>query len=591
MFTNAQIAKTLRQVAAVFEVKDEDFFRTRAYQNAANAIENLTISAHDLYEQGKLEEIPGVGPSLAQHLAELFKTGKVRHFEHELKKVPAGMFALMTIRGVGPKTAYKIAKKFKLNREKTTLSQVKKLILSGKLEELPGLGKKSQARIKTSIESTFVKEERMLLSEAIPVSESFLAYLKSIPDIISAEPLGSLRRHVATVGDIDLAVCTKKPLEAMKKVLEYKEISKVISSGESVSRVKLKTGHEIDIKLAPPDEWGSLLQHYTGSKLHNILLRSFSLEKKLSLSEHGIKDTKTNKIFKAKNESAFYAHLGLPYIPPELREGEEELEMAKKNKIPLLLELPDIKGDLHLHSDFEFETSHDLGRSSLSEILEKARLLRYEYIGLSDHNPKYSETTTAHKKSILEARKKKLITQYREYEKKVKTRVPKLLIGLEIDIRNNGDLALEDELMDLIDYAIVSVHSGFELKKDENTQRIIKALSHPKAVILGHPTGRMLNQRSGIEADWLRIINFCKENNKVLEVNAAPARLDLPDDLIKIAVRSGVKLCIDSDSHEVGQMDTMEFGVWTARRGWAVKTNVINSLSFSLLQKVLNLKT
>lgn len=588
MITNQQIAKILRRVAAVFEIKDNDFFRAHAYQNAANALENLTISARDLWEQGKLTEIPGVGPNIEGHLEELFKTGKVRHFDSEMKRVPGGMFALLDIRGVGPKTAYKLAIKFKLNDEKTALKKVKQLISAGKLSTLPGFGEKRERQIQTSIESQFVKEERLLLSEALRFSQDFLDYLKTIPNVISAEPLGSARRRVATVGDIDLAICTDKPKMVMEAVLKYREINKVISSGESVSRVQLKSGHEIDIKLSPPSEWGSLLQHYTGSKLHNILLRSLALERQLSLSEHGIKNQKTGIVYKAKTEKAFYEHIGLPYIPPELREGEEELELAKKNQIPKLIDLPDLKGDLHLHSDFVFETSHDLGQSSLKELLDKGRKLGYEYLGLSDHNPKFKELDIAHKKIILQKRRNKLITQYHEYENDVKTRVPKILIGLEIDIRKDGDLALQNELLNELDYAIVSIHSGFDLTKDENTLRIIKALSHPKAIILGHPTGRMLNQRDSIEADWVRIINFCKENKKILEVNAAPSRLDLPDDLIKIAVRSGVKLCINTDSHDVSHMDFMKFGVWTARRGWATKNDIVNTYSYKDLQSVLN---
>lgn len=590
MITNGQIAKTLRRVAAVFEVKDNDFFRTRAYQNAANAIENLTISAHDLYEQDKLDEIPSVGESLAGHLKELFHTGKVRHFDHELKRVPEGMFALMTIRGVGPKTAYKIATKFKLDHGKTALSQVKKLILSGKLEKLPGLGEKFQARIKTAIESAYVKEDRMLFSEAVPVSEQFLDYIRKIKGVTDAEPLGSLRRHVATVGDIDIGIATDKPKEVMEAALKYQEINKVISSGETTSRVQLKSGHEVDIKLCSPEEWGSLLHHYTGSKLHNIALRSYALEKHHSLSERGIKNLKTERIFRPKDEKEFYRHLGLPYIPPELREGEEELNYAKKNEIPDLVDLSNIKGDLHIHSDFEFQTSHDLGRSKLSEYLDRARKLHYEYLGITDHNPKFSDLSITDKKKILEARKNYLLTQYHEYETSVKTGAPKLLIGLEVDIRSDGGLALEENLLSLLDYVIVSIHSSFDLSKEENTARIIKALSHPRAVILGHPTTRKLNQRPGIDADWGEIIKFCHENHKSLEVNGAPDRLDLPDDIIKMAVRSGVKLTIDSDSHEVTQMDFVKYGVWTARRGWCTKKDVVNTLSFTDLQTVLRLK-
>ncbi|MFZ2202617.1 MAG: PHP domain-containing protein [Microgenomates group bacterium] len=586
MITNAGIAKLLRRVEAVYEVKDKDFFRSRAYENAANAVENLTISAHDLWEQGKLDEIPGVGPSLTEHLDELFRTGKVNHFEVEFRRVPAGMFGLLGTRGIGPKIAYKIAKKFKLNDEKTALKKVKQLIAAGKLADLPGFGQKMQAKIKTSIESSFVKGERLLFSEAVPVSSAFIDYIKKILSVTNAEPLGSLRRHVATIGDIDLGIATNKPKETMEAVLKYPQIQKTISSGAGLARVQLKTGHEVDIKLCSPGEWGSLLQHYTGSKLHNIALRSYALESKLSLSEHGIKDLRTKKVFRARDEKSFYTHLGLPYIPPELREGEEELNYAKKNKIPALVELGDIRGDFHLHSDFDFESSHDLGRSKLSEYLDQARNLNYDYLGVSDHNPK-RDLSTSDKKKIIEARKKYLITQYREYEKRVKTGVPKLFIGLEIDIRSDGELALEDELLAGLDYAIVSVHNAFDLSKEENTNRLIKALGHPKAVILGHPTARKLNERPGIDVDWEKVINFCRTNSKVLEVNATPDRLDLPDDLVKMAVRGGVKVIIDTDSHEVANMDFMKYGVWTARRGWCSKSDVLNTYSLADLKKVL----
>ena len=587
MITNADIDKLLHRVDAVYEVKDKDFFRARAYENAANAVENLTISAHDLWEQGKLTEIPGVGENLADHLDELMKTGRVKHFDAEFKRVPAGMFSLLAMRGVGPKIAYRIAKKFKLNDERTTLVQIKKLIAAGKLADLPGLGEKMQAKIKTSIESSFVKDERLLFSEAVPISTDFIAYIKKIPSVVNTEPLGSLRRHTTTVGDIDIGIATNKPKETIEAVLKYPQIQKEISSGESLARVQLKTGHEVDIKLCSPGEWGSLLQHYTGSKLHNIALRSFALEKHLSLSEHGIKDLRTKKIFQARDEKAFYGHLGLPLIPPELREGEEELNYAKKNEIPPLVEFGDIRGDLHLHSDFDFESSHDMGQSPLSNYLDKARNLGYEYLGLSDHNPKYHGLTLTDKKKIIEARKKYLTTQYQEYEKLVKTRVPKLFVGLEIDIRSDGELALEDELLQGLDYAIVSVHNAFDLAKEENTNRLIKALSHPKAIILGHPTARRLNKRSGIDVDWEKVFNFCKANSKVMEVNAAPDRLDLPDDLVKMAIGNGVKVVIDTDSHQVSNMDFMRYGVWTARRGWCQKSDVINTYGLADLEKVL----
>ncbi|MBI3274069.1 MAG: PHP domain-containing protein, partial [Candidatus Colwellbacteria bacterium] len=520
-----------------------------------------------LIAAGKLENLPGFGKKMQEKI----KTSIESKFIKEERM-------LLSEATLASEDLLNYLRKIK---------EVEKLIAAGKLENLPGFGKKMQEKIKTSIESKFIKEERMLLSEATLASEDLLNYLRKIKEVDQVEPLGSLRRHVATVGDIDIGISTANPNEVMREIQKYQEINKVISSGESVSRIKLKNGHEVDIKLCAPNEWGSLLHHYTGSKLHNIALRSYSLEKHLSLSERGIKNLKTGKIFRPKNEKEFYAHLGLPYIPPELREGEEEISFAKKGKVLNLVELNDIRGDLHIHSDFDFDTSHDLGRSKLSEYLDKARNLEYEYLGISDHNPKFSGTTTTHKRKTLEDRKKTLLTQYYEYEKKVKTRVPKLLIGLEIDIRADGELAIDEGLSDFYDYAIVSIHTSFDLNKDENTKRIIKALSQPKAIILGHPTTRKLNQRKGIDADWEEIIKFCKQHDKILEVNATPDRLDLPDDLIKMAVRSGVKLIINSDSHDVSQLDFMKFGVWTARRGWARKNDVVNTFPYKNLQALL----
>lgn len=590
MLTNQDISKLLDQMAAIYEVKDSDFFRTRAYQNASAALEKLTLSARDLWEQGKLDEIPGVGPGIAKHLDELFRLGYSPHWNAEMRRVPQGMFGLLDIRGVGPKIAYKIAKKYHLKDPKTAKKEVKKLIAQGKLASLPGMGEKMQTKIKTSIESEYVMKHRLLLSEVLPIAQRFINYLKTIPEVKFAEPLGSTRRHVATIGDLDLAVCTDKQEVAMEKILKYPEINRVISSGDWVARVQLKTGHEVDIKLSPSDEWGSLLQHYTGSKIHNILLREYALKKHFSLSEHGIKNTKTNRVTKFTDEKSFYEFLKLPYIPVELREDEAEMNLAVKGKLPNVVDLKDIKGDLHIHSDFDYSSSHDVGDSSLKDYLDRARQLGYEYIGITDHNPKYTGLTVKQRKRIIESRKNYLLTQYHEYENKVKRGVPKLLIGLEVDIRPNGGLALEDTLMDLLDYAIVSIHSGFTGTKNDNTKRIISALTHPKALIFGHPTGRILNHRQSIQADWIEIFKFCQKNGKIIEINASPDRLDLPDDLTKIAVQTGNKFVINSDSHNSETMDDMKYGIWAARRGWCTKKDIVNTCKYSDLTRVLKLK-
>lgn len=590
MITNKQLAELLRKVAAVYEVTGVEFFRIRAYQNAASAIETLTIPVETLYDQKRLGDIPGIGPNLVSHIDELFQTGRVRHFDLEINKVPAGMFALMSVRGIGPKIAYRIAKQFDLNNPQTALADLKKLIKDDRLLELEGFGHQLQKKIQTSIDANYSNSSRrLLLSEALIVADEYISYLKQNPLIKDAAPLGSLRRRVETVGDIDIAFSTDSPKEAMDHALNYPLVSSVISSGPMVARVKLKSDYEVDIKLSPVSEWGSLLQHYTGSKLHNIALRSLALDQSKSLSEHGIK-LENGQVLTFTNEEAFYRSLGLPFIPPEMREDDGELELAINKRLPRLIEAVDIKGDLHMHSNYEFATSHDIGASSVEQIMNQAIKFNYEYIGISDHNPKITGLSKADHKKILIDRKNNLCTQYEKFMKTHKDRVPKLLIGLEIDIRNDGSLALSPDLIDLLDYAIVSVHSGFDLDKQSNTKRILTALSaHPKIRILGHPTGRLLNNRDSIEADWPQIFEYAAKNDKFLEINASPRRLDLPDDLAREALRCGAKIVIDTDSHSAEQLTGMKYGLWVARRAWAQPYQVLNSFSYAQLSDMLHL--
>lgn len=585
MTTNRKVAQMLERVAAVFRVREGASFRAKAYENAAAAIDNLTEPVDQLWKQGKINDIPGIGEKMQTHLNEYFKTGHVRHFDSQFKKVPVGMFALMEIRNIGPITAYKIAKKFRLNDEKTAEKELKILLKENKLTKIPSFKEKSIARLKKSLKYQQAGTGRELLSKALPIALEYINYLKKSPDIFDVEPLGSLRRRLPTVGDIDLAVNTPNPDEALKFILNYPQIESVISKGIGISRVKLKNGYEIDIKISLPDNWGSMLQHFTGSKMHNIKLRTLALKKGLSLSEGGIK--KGKKHFDFKTEKDFYSFLDLPYIPPEIREDEGEIELAIKGKIPELVKMSDIKGDLHIHSDFDFPSSHDSGVSPISDLLTKAHQLGYEYIGIADHNPKYIGLSEKEKKNIIMSRRKYLEDGYRAYEKRVKNSTIKLLIGMEVDIRLDGKLALSDELMESLDYVIASIHAGFDEDKEVNTGRILSALQHPKVRLIGHPMGRKLNGREGMALEWDKIFDFCLENNKYLEINAYPDRLDPPDVIIKSGVNKGVKFILNTDSHADWQMNFMEYGVWAARKGYAQKSDLINSLSWKNLQTVL----
>ncbi|PIV00264.1 hypothetical protein COS55_03890 [Candidatus Shapirobacteria bacterium CG03_land_8_20_14_0_80_40_19] len=604
-FSNQEIAKILEKVAAAYEILDKDRFRIAAYERASVSIQHATSEVKDIWDDDKLDDIPGIGKSIASYLDELFRTGKVRHFEELFKKIPPSVFIFLDIPGVGPKTAYTLAEKLNIREEKNAIARLKTAAQKGKIEEIENFGEKSELDILNGIsvlEKGELKTKRMLLFYADALADEIIDYLKKSNEVIRADPLGSLRRKVATVGDIDISVCTNNPQKAIEYFLNYKKIKEVISRGEeSLVRVVLFSGQQVDLRFSTPEKYGSMLQYFTGSKQHNILLREFALKKDLSLSEYGIKTVKNLKtcpelveglkIKNFKDEENFYNFLGLEWIPPELREGTEEIKTSLNGKLPKLIELKEIKGDLHLHSNFNLEPSHDLGQSSVGEMLIQAGSLNYEYLGFSEHNPSVSNHSEREIYDLI-MRKKEFIeqeyysTKNKDYERGIK--LPKqVLNSLEIDIKPNGNLAVDEKCLNILDYAIASVHSSFNQKREKMTDRVLKGLSHPKIKILGHPTGRLLLEREGYELDWDKIFDFCLKNNKFLEINSWPNRLDLPDTKVKEAVKYGVKLVINSDSHHVNQMAYLQYGVSVARRGWAEKKDIINSLSFEGLSDIL----
>jgi len=349
----------------------------------------------------------------------------------------------------------------------------------------------------------------------------------------------------------------------------------------------LRNNIQIDIRAQDPSEWGSMLQHFTGSKDHNIKLREFARKKGLSLSEYGIKKIKSNKLMKFSNEIDFYQKLGLDYIPPEIREDNGEIEAALSHNLPRLIKLKDIKGDLHLHSSYPIEPSHDLGKSTFEQMIKKANILGYQYLGFSEHNPSQNKHNEADFISILKDKRDYIDKLNYSSSKKYDI---KIFNGLEIDIKPDGNLAIPDKALTYLDYAIASIHTNFNINNKAMTNRIIKGLSHPKIKILGHPTGRKIQKREAYEADWDKIFEFCLKNNKALEINSWPERQDLPDTMVKRAIEAGVLLVINSDSHRVNHMDLMKYGVYVAQRGWAEKKDILNTKSTTDIKKFFNLK-
>lgn len=587
---NIEIAELLRSVAAAYEIKprgEANRFRIVAYERAADAIEHATSEVRDLWEEGKMPEIPGIGSSIARHLDELFKTGRVKHFDSVFKGLPEAMFPLMKVPGIGAKTAYKLTRELGIKSKEEALDMLEKAAREEKIRKIAGFGEESEADILKSIQEFKGKVgggKRMLLPFGSAIAERIVEWLKKHPAVERAEPLGSLRRQVSTVGDVDIAVASKNPKEVIKHFTKFPQKSRVIESGEHTSSILLPGGEQVDLMVQPPKAFGALLQHFTGSKHHNIALREYALKRKLSLSEYGIK--RDDKIQTYEDEEAFYNALGLKFIPPELREDTGEIEAAQRSAqgehpgLPKLVELNDIKGDFHLHSNFPIKPSHDEGSASFLEMVEFGEELGYEYIGFTEHNPATSKNS---EREILELikRKNEAIEKINySREKAEKKGIKKVFNGLEIDIQPNGKLAVPDKAFDLLDYAIVSIHSSFRQTKIEQTKRVLSGLSHPKAKILGHPTARRLNEREGIDLNWDEIFDFCRRHDKWLEINSWFDRLDLPDVLVREAVKLGVGMIINTDSHHLDHMNLMRYGVSVARRGWAEKKNIVNTLSY-----------
>lgn len=582
--TNAEIAKLLRHVAAAYAIKNEGKFRFQiiAYQRAADAIEASTTEIKDLIENGKSETFPGVGPSIQQHLEELIKTGNVKRFEWVFEGVPQAVFPLLDVPTFGPKKAYRLTSEFHLKDPKTVINDVEKLAKAGKIAPLDGFGEKSQADILRAISEFrlgFGKTTRMVLPFAAELADKIVAYLKTNKAVKQVNFLGSLRRMKETIGDVDIAVATDKPQEVIEHFVDYQYKERIIEKGPMSASILTSGGKQIDLMTVPIDSYGALLQHFTGSKNHNVHLRELALKKGMSLSERGIKEKSSNKIHAFTTEEAFYKALGLDWIPPEMREDTGEIELAASHTLPKIVELSDMKGDFHIHSSYPIEPSHDLGKDSMQIMLDKAKKLGYEYLAFSEHNPSVSKHNKSEIYSIMAKRKEK-IEQLKESNKNIR-----IINMLELDILASGELAIDEKALSTVDACLVSIHSVFSMDKKDMTKRILNGLSHPKAKIFSHPTGRLLNERPGYEVDFEQLFEFCKKHNKGLEVNAWPSRLDLPDIMVRQAIKHGIKVSIDTDSHAVDQMDNMRFGVAVARRGWATPKDVVNTWKYEDVMK------
>lgn len=583
--SNQEVADLLRNVATALTLKKANQFQVRAYDNAADSIEHLTADIQDIWEEGTLKDVPGVGKGLQEHLDELFKTGEVKHFNTLMAAFPPAVYELIKIPGVGPKTALELAELGVRGHD-----DLEQKLESGELVG-KGFSEKIAEKIKLGVVEYKGLGKRILLPIAGEQAEKIVAYLKKDPNVVQADYLGSLRRRVVTVGDLDFAAASKNLEKTLEHFTSMPGVKQVVSEGGYKAMVVLSNGMHVDLLVGEPESYGALLQHFTGGKNHNIHLRTLAEKKGLSLSERGVTKVSSHKsqesrgeLIKCRTEDELYSLLGMQTPDPELREDTGEIEAALKHQLPKLITLADIKGDMHLHSNFPMEPSHGPGANKLEEIIGKAKSLKYEFVGLSDHSPGFTKNSKEKIIQLVETR-----TKYIQ-ELKLDTKSIRVLNGLEIDILPDGSLSVSDEALKTLDYCVAGVHSSHKMPKDQMTERILKALTSPYVDIISHPTGRLLNQRQSYDADWETIFKYCAQNKKLLEVNAFPNRLDLRDDLIRRAKELGCKFIIDTDAHEISQMDNMEYGVSLARRGWLEKEDVVNTWSWEKVKAWFDLK-
>jgi len=565
---NKELAAMFAKIADALEYKGEMPFKIIAYRKAARVLEDLTQDIELLAKEDRLREVPGIGEGIAKKIKEYLETGKMKKYEEALSGIPDGLLQLLDIQNLGPKTLALAHKELKVNN----LNDLKRVIEDGSLAKLFRMGEKKVENIKKGIELFEQTRERIPLNEALAISDELVKYLKKNPHIKQIQPSGSLRRMKETIGDIDILVTGKKGGEIVEYFTKFPRTSRVLVAGDTKGSIIVGRGAEarqVDIRIVPEKSFGAALQYFTGSKAHNIKLRTMARERGLKISEYGV--FKGNRQIAGRTEEEVYATLGLPLIPPELREDRGEVEAALKGKLPKLIELSDIRGDLHIHS------THSDGNSTIEELVKYAKSLGYEYIAICDHSK-----SAKYAGGLTEDELKKEMEEIDKLNEKLKG--IRVLKGIEVDILKDGRLDYSDKILEKLDIVVAAIHQSFKYKV---TERICRAIENPNVDIIAHPTGRLISKREGYEVDIEMVMEWAKRYNKILELNAYYDRLDLNEVYLRKAKEMGIKISIGSDAHGALDLNWMRFGVGIARRGWLEKSDVINTLPFQRLKKIL----
>ena len=568
MRKNSEVAKILYKIADLLEIQNVQW-KPQAYRKAAQSVENCPDDIARVMKEGKLKEVPGIGEHIAQKIEEYLKTGKLPYFEKLKKEMPVAE-ELFNLEGIGPKTIKLLYQKLKIK----TLAGLKKAAQQGKISKLAGMGEKKQQQMIEGIARLQTRApHRFLLGEAAPMVEEIVSYLKKVSDVEKVMPAGSYLRGKETVGDVDVLVIGKNHKKIMDAFVSMNDVAKVLAHGESKSSIRLSNGLQVDVRVVDKNQYGSALQYFTGSKEHSVALRKYALKKGLTLSEYGLFTVKGKKLVTSKTEEEIYKKLGMQWMPPEMRENHGEIELALKHKIPKLIELADINGD------FQTQTNWSDGAHSIEEMARKAKSLGWKFLTITDHVGGIGIVNPLDEKRLA-----KQAVEIDKVQKKVGIHIFK---GAEIDINKNGELALSKATCKKLDVVLMSIHSAFRMSSSEMTKRICAAMENYPVTVFGHPTGRIINQRDGVEFDADKVFETAKERGVFLEINGQPSRMDLSDVHIHAAREIGCSFVISSDAHAKEQLEYVKYGVINARRGWLEKRHVLNTRTVEQIEKMM----
>jgi len=558
---NKEIASLFTEIADFLEIKGENPFRVRAYRRAAQAMDGLSEDVAAVAARGGLQEIPGIGKDLAGKIQEYLERGAVEYLEDLRKEIPPGVVEMMSVHGVGPKTAKLLYEKAGV----TSVERLEELARAHALVGTPGIQAKTEENILKGIAVWKSGRERMPLGTALPVAEAIRAILEPLEETDQISLAGSVRRMRETVKDIDILVTSRRPARVMEAFVRLPNVVEVLAHGETKSSVRLREGIQADLRVVEPECFGAALQYFTGSKQHNIRVRELAQRQGLKVNEYGVFDEKTNRRVAGATEEDVYRAVGLPLVPPEIREDGGEIEAALENRLPELVRLDDIRGDLQLH------TTWSDGAHSVADLAAGVRAKGYQYMAVTDHSK--SATVAG---GMKEAQVVQMIAEVRALNARL--RGFRVLAGCEVDIRADGSLDFSDEILAQLDLVQVSIHSRFKMSREDMTRRIVRAVQHPLVHILGHPTGRLIGERAPYEVDVEAVLQAAKLGGVAAEINASPSRLDLNDLHARRAKDLGIPITISTDAHAIPQLDYMRYGVAVARRAWLTPSDVLNTL-------------